>query len=146
MKTENILLSKDGYPILTDFGLALEDKGEKFFEPRGTIMYFAPEVIEGKGYGKGIDFWSFGVLLHFLIKDDYPYAVDDIVDYGFPRAAKRKEGKYLKNSSKVSEELKDLINNLLKVKADERLGYNNFNEIKSHPFFKSMDWDKLSKK
>ena len=53
-------------------------------------MYFAPEVIEGKGYGKGIDFWSLGVLLYFLAKDDYPFVVDDIVDYNFPRTARKK--------------------------------------------------------
>lgn len=29
---------------------------------------------------------------------------------------------------------------------NERLGVNNMDEIKKHPFFKNIDWEKLAKK
>lgn len=37
----------------------------------------------------------------------------------------------------------DLGFNLLKL--DSRLGYNGADEIKSHPFFKNIDWDNIKK-
>jgi serine/threonine protein kinase len=43
-------------------------------------------------------------------------------------------------------ELKDLINQLLKFNPDERLGAAGYDQIKSHPFFKDTDWNKLLKK
>ena len=34
----------------------------------------------------------------------------------------------------------DFINRLIKRIPEERLGYNGIAEIKSHPFFKELDW------
>lgn len=47
---------------------------------------------------------------------------------------------------RVSKELKNLILSLLKVNPKERLGYCNFNSIKTHPFFSNFDWFKYSRK
>jgi hypothetical protein len=40
----------------------------------------------------------------------------------------------------------DFINRLIQRKPEYRLGYKGIAEIKYHPFFKNVDWEKLSKK
>lgn len=32
-----------------------------------NIMCTAPEVLEGKGYGKAVDWWSFGTLMYEML-------------------------------------------------------------------------------
>ena len=46
--------------------------------------------------------------------------------------------------SNISPEAKNLINSFLKVKPDQRLGMNGFQEIKNHPFFSKFDWEALN--
>ena len=38
---------------------------------------------------------------------------------------------------------KDLINKLLVMNPEERLGFNGADEIKNHPYFKNIHWDTL---
>lgn len=33
----------------------------------GTPEYLAPEVLEGKGYTKAVDWWSFGTLMYEML-------------------------------------------------------------------------------
>ena len=51
---------------------------------------------------------------------------------------------YLKipDEIKISKETEDLINKMINS-SDERLGKNGIKEIKSHPFFKKVDWDNI---
>jgi len=39
----------------------------------GTPEYIAPEVIQGKGHGKGADWWSYGVVLFELLSGYPPF-------------------------------------------------------------------------
>ena len=45
-----------------------------------------------------------------------------------------------------SEDLKDLMKKLLEKDPDKRFGVFDKDEIKQHPFFKGIDWEKLEKK
>lgn len=69
LKLENILMDDQGYIALTDFGLSKEDvdvpNGAKTF--CGTAEYIAPELLRGSGYGKAVDWWSFGTLLYEMM-------------------------------------------------------------------------------
>jgi serine/threonine protein kinase len=31
---------------------------------KGTVLYFAPEIVKRKGYDKAIDLWALGVLAY----------------------------------------------------------------------------------
>ena len=73
LKPENVLLSRQGYVLLTDFGLATESE-----RPRtvcGTNEYMAPEMLTRKGYSKQVDYWSLGCLVHEMITGRPPFTV-----------------------------------------------------------------------
>ncbi len=39
----------------------------------GTMEYMAPEIIEGKGHGKDVDWWSTGILLYEMLAGVPPF-------------------------------------------------------------------------
>lgn len=68
LKPENILLGEDGYIRLADFGLAKII--EQDVEPNsfcGTPEYLAPEMIQGSGHDKTLDWWALGILIYEMI-------------------------------------------------------------------------------
>ena len=77
IKLENILLSEDGYSCkvkLADFGLSeqLVD-GESTHRSRsGTREYQAPEIVEGRPYGRPSDIWSLGCLMFVVLTAEFP--------------------------------------------------------------------------
>ena len=70
LKPENLLYgSKEETSIIkiSDFGLARFLQGELATTACGTPGYVAPEILEGKGYGKEVDYWSIGIILYILL-------------------------------------------------------------------------------
>jgi ribosomal protein S6 kinase beta len=47
------------------------------------------------------------------------------------------------NECPWSDEAKEIVNRLLQRKEEDRLGYRDNNEVKSHPWFKSINWNEL---
>ena len=72
---ENVLLDSDGHIRITDFGLAKGNmsNGERTNSFIGTMEYMAPEVIQGKGHGKDVDWWSVGILLFEMMTGMPPF-------------------------------------------------------------------------
>ena len=145
LKPENILIDEKGYLRLTDFGLAKKIKqGEKTNSFCGTPEYLAPEIIRGEYYDKNVDWWSFGILIYEMICGIPPFYLQDLDKmYNLIKNEKIKfDKKFL-----VSKDAKDLITKLLEKNVENRLCYKNgIEDIKKHPFFKSIDFDALLKK
>lgn len=142
LKPENILLTQDGHVKLADFGLA--KRAEKMQgEVKGTPDFIAPEVYSNQEYDHRVDYWSLGCVIFEML-------------YGKPAFSKEgNEKRHLRILSgkftfpsevNVSEDAKSLIRRLLDVNPSTRLGANGVQEIKSHPFFASLDWDRMHKK
>ena len=60
---KNILVGRDGYLKISDFGLAVDLQTSRDESPiRGTLRYMAPELLgPGKEFGQSMDIWSVGV-------------------------------------------------------------------------------------
>jgi serine/threonine protein kinase len=142
LKPENILLTSDGHICMTDFGISKE--GLHSDDARtatfcGTPEYLAPEVLEGTGYGKGVDWWSFGTLVFEMLTGLPPFYAQDVQQM----YAKIISAKLVVPPS-VSPDAKSLIEELLVRQPEKRLS--DPAKIKAHPFFKGIDWDLLVKK
>lgn len=66
LKPENLLIAEDGYLRLIDFSFIKIVTG-RTYTICGTPNYMAPEIILNKGYGKAVDWWSFGILIYEMI-------------------------------------------------------------------------------
>ncbi|RVW40554.1 Serine/threonine-protein kinase 38-like [Vitis vinifera] len=107
----------------------------------GTLDYMAPEVLLKKGYGMECDWWSLGAIMYEMLIGYPPFCSDD------PRITCRKIINWktclkLPEEPKISDEAKDLICHLL-CDVETRLGTGGVEEIKAHPWFRCIQWDKL---
>ncbi len=62
--------------VLDGFSLALPDFAGIETEIVGTPQCMAPEMILGAGYGRGVDWWGLGVLVHELLTGESPFNGD----------------------------------------------------------------------
>ncbi|XP_058766652.1 uncharacterized protein LOC131640258 isoform X2 [Vicia villosa] len=107
----------------------------------GTPDYIAPEVLLKKGYGMECDWWSLGAIMYEMLVGYPPFYSDD------PMSTCRKIVNWKSHlkfpeEARLSPEAIDLISKLL-CNVNQRLGSNGAVEIKSHPFFEGVQWEKL---
>jgi len=153
IKLENILLDGDGHIALTDFGLSREflptETEHRAYSFCGTIEYMAPEVVRGGNLGHDIavDWWSVGVLTYELLTGASPFTVE-----GEKNTQQEISKRILKSEapmpSFLSEDVKDFILKLLVKDPRKRLGggATDAEEVKSHRFFRTINWDDLLRK
>jgi len=74
LKPQNILVTRDGQPKVTDFGLAEASLvGAASSSPAGTPAYMAPEVLSGGRGGTAADQFSLAVCFHEALAGRRPY-------------------------------------------------------------------------
>jgi len=143
LKPENILLDSEGHICLTDFGFAKEAMSDqkKTRTFCGTIEYMAPEMIKGSGYGKAADWWSVGILIYDMLTGEPPFRHKNEQTLQQKILTER-----LRFPNFLTGEAHSIIKGLVNRDDKKRLGANGCKEIKSHPFFKTINWKKLSNK
>eukprot|EP01103_Thecamoeba_quadrilineata_P008579 TRINITY_DN18314_c0_g1_i1.p1 TRINITY_DN18314_c0_g1~~TRINITY_DN18314_c0_g1_i1.p1 ORF type:complete len:442 (-),score=107.60 TRINITY_DN18314_c0_g1_i1:55-1380(-) len=142
LKPENLLLTADGHICMTDFGISkegLENDDARTETFCGTPEYLAPEVLECNGYGKAIDWWSLGTLMYEMLNGLPPFYSQDVQTmYTKIMTAK------LEIPEGISPEAALLLQGLLQRDPEKRLA--DARQIKAHPFFQPIDWEKLLSK
>jgi len=125
LKPENLLYSSkdesESILKIADFGLAKLTKSDYAMQTAcGTPGYVAPEILEGKAYASEVDIWSMGVITYILLCGFPPFYDDN--NAKLFKMIKRGEFDYPSPYwDKVSDDAKDLINNMLQVDPKKRL-------------------------
>ncbi|XP_028801718.1 probable serine/threonine protein kinase IRE [Neltuma alba] len=175
LKPDNLLIGQDGHIKLTDFGLSkvglinsTDDLSTSSFstddlvgndEPKkdhsskveqrqkqsvvGTPDYLAPEILLGMGHGATADWWSVGIILYELLVGIPPFNAEHPQEI-FDKIINR-DIQWPKVPEEMSYEAYDLIDKLLTENPVQRLGATGAGEVKSHPFFKDINWDTLAR-
>lgn len=136
IKPDNVLVSAHKSPFdakLTDFGLCgmmspTTSNKQSLEGTIGTPAFIAPEVLTESSYGQAVDLWSLGVLTYEMLSGGMPFtghtmsAILDKVEIG-------SFGFYGAVWNGVSEDAKDFVRGLLRVKVEERFSVQ---EAKKH--------------
>lgn len=145
LKPENCLLDAEGHLLLTDFGLskvAVDRSEDSCNSILGTVEYMAPEVIQGKKYGKAVDWWSFGALGYDLMTGNPPFRGGNHAKIQDNIVKQKLVLPYF-----LSMDAKDLLTRLLRKDPKKRLGAlmpKDMQTMKNHRFFRKIDWKRLA--
>ncbi|GFS38011.1 putative protein kinase C delta type homolog [Nephila pilipes] len=146
IKLDNVLLDKDGHIRLVDFGMCQcrvyheESMPSNFC---GTPTYIAPEIILGQTYNQSVDWWSFGVLLFEMLAGRSPF--DGTEEDELYWSICNEDPHY---PQFLPKDARNILESLLIKSPVKRLGMPSSpsGEIKDHPFFSTINWDKLERK
>ena len=134
VKAENILFVADDINStvkLIDFGISVKFKKDTMLkEKTGTILYIAPEVIDGE-YNEKCDIWSLGVLMYIILCGNPPFNGNSRKEV----MLKIKKGQFsfsTKIWTMISKEAKDLITLMLTQDPRRRPSCQ---DVLSHPWF-----------
>ncbi|NIM98241.1 MAG: protein kinase, partial [candidate division Zixibacteria bacterium] len=79
LKPSNIMVDKDGYARIMDFGISRYVKGKGITDTGamiGTPEYMSPEQVEGKEIDQRTDIYSLGVILYEMVTGRVPFEGD----------------------------------------------------------------------
>ncbi|KAI4902468.1 hypothetical protein NFI96_015570 [Prochilodus magdalenae] len=153
LKLDNVLLDQDGHIKLTDYGMCKEGirPGDTTSTFCGTPNYIAPEILRGEDYGFSVDWWALGVLMFEMMAGRSPF--DIITDNPDMNTEEYLFQVILEKPIRIPRSLSvkaaSVLKGFLNKDPKERLGcqvQTGFTDIKSHTFFRSIDWDQLEQK
>ncbi|KAK4514972.1 Eukaryotic translation initiation factor 3 subunit H (eIF3h) [Mucor velutinosus] len=148
IKPGNILIDSKGHIKLGDLGSCISLDTKDYLLMVGTMPYVSPEMCNSEGfdsrhggvaYGSEVDWWSVGIVLYELLYGERPFTGSDVkiqMSLLNPKVSVQFD-----SNLKISYEARDLLSRLLCKSKDKRL--TSVAEIKSHAFFKDVNWDAL---
>jgi len=142
LKPENLLLDKDGYLKLVDFGFA-KILTDRTWTLCGTPEYLAPEIILNKGHGFAADWWCVGILSFECLTGTTPFVSNDPME-GYRKIIKCR----VPWPAQLSTMARDFIDRLLCVDPSRRLGSlkGGSKDVRMHGWFAGLDFKCLEAK
>ena len=127
----------------------------------GTPDYIAPEIFLGQGYTYLCDWWSVGAIMFECLVGWPPFCAEDTHDT-YRKIVNWRESLYFPDELTLGREAEDMIRRYIRAvfkifkanlisflcDANDRLGkeggaHDGASQIKRHPFFRGVVWDKL---
>jgi len=141
LKLDNVLLDKDGHTKIADFGMCRENTSDqnKASTFCGTPDYIAPEILAGKKYSFGVDWWSNGVLLYEMLLGQSPFHGQD--EEELFSAIQTKNPMYPRW---LARDAIDCCKQMLEKDVTKRLGVSS--PVTRHPFFQSINFTLLEER
>jgi protein kinase A len=109
----------------------------------GTPEYIAPEVLLNKGHGKGVDWWTLGILIYEMLTGEPPFVDDD------PMGIYQKIlGNKLSFPKGYNKGAKSLTKKFLTADLTKRYGCLRHGslDVKKSKWFSELNWAKLQQK
>ncbi|KAL3276204.1 hypothetical protein HHI36_020922 [Cryptolaemus montrouzieri] len=133
LRSRNLLIDEKGQLRMT-YMCNVKEMCDVF---NNTIdLNLAPEVLGIGPVGQEADWWSFGAILYEILVG---MNLNDVHPHYFSSSTILKVPKY------VSPEARSLLRQLLVYEPKQRLGtgHHGIDNLKSHPFFKEVEWNAL---
>jgi len=145
LKPENILLDREGHVVITDFGFAKMTTCSTW-TVCGTPEYLAPEVLQGRGSTKAVDWWSLGILMYEMLTGQPPFTDSSLM--GLYEKIVRCEIVWRDEVFSLPQETKDLVLKLLHPDEKFRLGTGSrgTGEVLSHSYFSRICWPDVNER
>jgi len=146
LKPRNILFDRYGHIVL-HYRFSFPRRIERGFTTYGGEEYLAPETLldEKNSNSYPIDWWTFGILIYECLFGFPPFYEENINEMYI--SIIRSNLKFPNHKIvKFSNNIKDLIKKLLVPNPERRLGFNSSKEIKKHPFFKFVNFERVISK
>ena len=143
IKSDNIVIGKEGKCKLADFGNSLrinEGDNDNFIRTQGNIYFFPPELVDEKEKDKkiidykAVDIWMMGVSIYTCIYKCLPFVPeirDNIVEL-FKQISEANFD-YKKNGINISDEMMKLLQGILDKDPEKRF---KANDIVNYPWLK----------
>lgn len=145
VKPDNMLLDKYGHLKLADFGTCMKMDSDGLVRSNnavGTPDYISPEVLQSQGgegvYGRECDWWSVGIFLYEMLFGETPFYADSLVGT-YSKIMDHRNSLTFPPEVELSQHARSLIQGFLTDRT-QRLGRNEVEEIKRHPFFINDQW------
>ncbi|KAF7912914.1 uncharacterized protein EAF01_001935 [Botrytis porri] len=107
----------------------------------GTPDYIAPEIFSGHGYSYDCDWWSLGTIMFECQVGWPPFCAEDAHDT-YRKIVAWRTNLYFPEDVQLGPEAENLIRSLV-CNSENRLGRVSADEIKSHKFFRGVEFDTL---